>query len=85
MARRQATPIRAQIAPRASESAGHGPSWSAMLTVYDRLHTLERALCSVLAQVRPGMQIAVVADRHDAATLPSSALSSSPFPCPRTG
>ena len=58
-----------RIAPRASESAGAtGPSWSAMLTVYDRLHTLERALCSVLAQVRPGMQIAVVADRHDAAT-----------------
>ena len=39
-----------------------------MLTVYDRLHTLERALRSVLAQVRPDMQIAVVADRHDAVT-----------------
>jgi GT2 family glycosyltransferase len=58
-----------RIAPRASESAcATGPSWSVMLTVYDRLHTLERALRSVLAQVRPGMQIAVVADRHDAAT-----------------
>ena len=58
-----------RIAPRASESARAGrPSWSVMLTVYDRLHTLERALRSVLAQVRPDMQIAVVADRHDAVT-----------------
>jgi len=57
------------IAPRASKSASvAGPSWTVMLTVYDRLHTLERALRSVLDQVRPGMQIAVVADRHDRAT-----------------
>jgi GT2 family glycosyltransferase len=56
------------IAPRALQSSATGPSWSVMLTVYHRLHTLERALRSVLDQVRPDMQIAVVADRHDAAT-----------------
>jgi GT2 family glycosyltransferase len=57
------------IARRAFRPAsGMAPSWSVMLTVYNRLHTLERALSSVLAQVRPEMQIAVVADRHDAAT-----------------
>ena len=57
------------IAPRAVQSASSaGPSWSVMLTVYDRLHTLERAVRSVLDQVRPDMQIAVVADRYDAAT-----------------
>ena len=39
-----------------------------MLSVYDRLHTVERALRSVLAQADPAMQIAVVADHHSAET-----------------
>ena len=57
------------IAPRVLHlPSSSAPSWSVMLTVYDRLHTLERALRSVLAQARPDMQIAVVADRHDAGT-----------------
>jgi glycosyltransferase involved in cell wall biosynthesis len=57
------------IAPRAPQlPATSAPLWSVMLTVYDRLHTLERALRSVLAQARPDMQIAVVADHHDSET-----------------
>lgn len=54
------------IAPRAPYPVSTpDPTWSVMLTVYDRLHTMERALRSVLAQAPPAMQIAVVADRHD--------------------
>lgn len=53
------------IARRAAGSSPRAtPTWSVMVTVYDRLHSVERALRSVLAQARPDMQIAVVADHH---------------------
>ena len=51
------------------------PTWSVMVTVYDRLHTVERALRSVLAQAQPELQIAVVADHHsDQTTIALAAL-----------
>jgi hypothetical protein len=40
------------------------PRWSVMITVFDRLHLIERALRSVLDQAPPGTQVAVVADHH---------------------
>ena len=57
---RPATPI---IAPRTVTTGS--PRWSVMITVYRRLHTLARAVRSVLADAPPDAQIAVVADHHD--------------------
>lgn len=55
-------PAAATIQP--AEPSKPRPQWSVMITVYDRIHTLEEALASVLSQATPDMQIAVIADRH---------------------
>jgi len=44
------------------EHESASPFWSVMITVYDRLHLLERTLRSVLAQDTSDMQIEIVAD-----------------------
>jgi len=50
------------------EPAAAARQWSVMITVYRRVHTLERAIRSVLAAANDEMQIAVVADHSDEAT-----------------
>jgi len=60
-------PATSPIGP-APTSAGR-PRWSVMITAYDRLHTLEQALTSVLDQVPQDTQIAVVADHHSPETV----------------
>ena len=44
------------------------PFWSVMITLYRRLHNLERVVGSVLQQAAPDMQIEVVNDGADPAT-----------------
>jgi glycosyltransferase involved in cell wall biosynthesis len=44
------------------------PFWSVMVSVYNRIHNIERVLGSVLSQADDTMQIAVVCDFHDASS-----------------
>lgn len=55
-------PSAATIASRTTDDGAPCPKWSVMITVHRRVHTLERAVRSVVDQAEGDMQIAIVAD-----------------------
>ncbi len=57
--------IRPAIAALSRDNTSQRPFWSVLITVYDRIHNLEKVIASVLVQAEEDMQILVLCDGGD--------------------